>query len=208
MANVLRWQKNLIGDLAVDIWNTLGNGNQVDAFANMELKLGYRNRGDKEEDWKEYASTFQSRQMVCGADREHLNNVHNCSMIPIFDLGALHHDYYLLNIRIPSLYLSTKNVTGKVKKNLGPNLDIWLLCNNQNGGFTMMYLSFKTIFFFVTFIQMIWFFRSLLKIGRKPQILEVMLLTVASFLTILNLPVEYLTLAYNLSWIQLFEKSR
>ena len=82
----------MIGDLAVDIWNTHGNGSQsmVDAFANMELKLGYRNRGDKEEDWKEYASIFQSRQMVCRADREHLNNVHNCSMIPIFDLGTLH----------------------------------------------------------------------------------------------------------------------
>jgi len=47
---------------------------------------------------------------------EHYN--YNCSVMPLFELGSLYHDYYLLNIRLPS----------DINKNqgLGHIVDLWL----------------------------------------------------------------------------------
>lgn len=43
---------------------------------------------------------------------------YNCSVMPLFELGSLYHDYYLLNIRLPS----------DMNKNqgLGHVVDLWL----------------------------------------------------------------------------------
>ena len=74
----------------------------------IDARLGYRNKGDPEDQWKEYARSFEARNLDCDID-EHMKldgYYYNCSMLPLFDLGALHHDFYLLNIRLPT-YLSS-----------------------------------------------------------------------------------------------------
>lgn len=45
---------------------------------------------------------------------------YNCSVIPLFELGSLHHDFYLLNIRLPVDHKRKINV------NLGHIADMWL----------------------------------------------------------------------------------
>ena len=45
---------------------------------------------------------------------------YNCSIIPLFELGSLHHDFYLLNIRLPVDH--KKNINSR----LGHIADIWL----------------------------------------------------------------------------------
>ena len=51
-----------------------------------------------------YARSFESRNLDCNIDpdlsmEERAGTYYNCSMLPLFDLGSLHHDFYLLNIR-------------------------------------------------------------------------------------------------------------
>ena len=48
--------------------------------------------------------SFESRNLDCNIDpdlsmEERAGTYYNCSMLPLFDLGSLHHDFYLLNIR-------------------------------------------------------------------------------------------------------------
>ena len=49
--------------------------------------------------------SFESRNLDCNIDpdlsmEERAGTYYNCSMLPLFDLGSLHHDFYLLNIRL------------------------------------------------------------------------------------------------------------
>ena len=66
----------------------------------------YRNKGDPPHAWKEYAHSFVHRNLDCEIDEDlkRVGYYYNCSTIPLFDLGSLHHDYYLVNLRLPSVY--------------------------------------------------------------------------------------------------------
>ena len=40
----------------------------------------------------------------CVQDKKREGYFYNCSTITLFELGSLHHDYYLLNLRLPSIF--------------------------------------------------------------------------------------------------------
>ena len=62
---------------------------------------------------------------------------YNCSTIPLFDLGSLHHDYYLVNLRIPSAFdFDGLDLTPIENDKLGKLVDLWMISIHQNGGFT------------------------------------------------------------------------
>ena len=42
--------------------------------------------------------------MTTFQDKKRDGYYYNCSTITLFELGSLHHDYYLLNLRLPSIY--------------------------------------------------------------------------------------------------------
>lgn len=141
--------------------------------------------------------------------------LYNCSLLPLFELGALHHDYYLLNLRFPVIYDNNRG--------LGPVADLWLVAINQNGGFTKVWLSLKTVFFPMVIGVMIWFWRRVQLLARQPTLLESMLMALGVALTILNcklnhrpdkkfnkfpgivtlVPLEYLTLSFEMPFMLL-----
>lgn len=51
--------------------------------------------------------------------------MYNCSHVPLFELGSLHHDFYLLNVRLPVDMLDTSEKTGMNTK-LGHINDMWV----------------------------------------------------------------------------------
>jgi hypothetical protein len=67
----------------------------------LDTRLAYRNKYDKDNDWKLYAESMEERTLDCEIDEEKAGYTYNCGLIPLFELGSLHHDFYLLNIRIP-----------------------------------------------------------------------------------------------------------
>ena len=206
-----RWQQNLIGVLTTDIEYQGEEGcheEQMEARVSVwiDARLGYRNKGDPEDQWRLYAKSFEARNLDCSIDEDKKIDgyYYNCSMLPLFDLGALHHDYYLLNIRLPTVYLDTQNNPIHVNEGLGKLVDLWLVAINQNGGFTQIWVTMKTIFFPVIVAELVWFWRRVTMLTRPPTLLEKMLFSLGLALTFLNLPLEYCTLLYEMPWINLF----
>ena len=200
-----RWQQTLMTVLSMDIEYEDGFDHDARVHLLINARLGYRNKGDPPHAWKEYAHSFVHRNLDCDID-EPLKKVgyyYNCSTIPLFDLASLHHDYYLINLRIPSIYDYDGHEIS-INDKLGKLVDLWLISIHQNGGFTKVWMSLKTIFFPAVIIEMVWMYKRLQLLPRPPTLLEKMLLALGSSLTLLNLPMEYLTLSFDLPWINLF----
>ena len=191
-----RWQQNLIGVLAADIEYQKEDELEERVEVILEVKLGYSNKGDNDGEWKEYSHRVAVRNLDCmiDKDRKISGNYYNCSILPIFDLGTLYHDYYLLNIKLS--IMNTNNKLGKL-------VELWLNVINQNGGFTQIWVTFKSISFPVIIVELVWFLRRVTLLSRPPTLLEKMLLSLGTALTFLNIPVEYLSLAYEMPWLPL-----
>lgn len=189
-----RWQQNLIGILVFEIIYDKIVEMPPNVLLFMDVRLGYRNDGDADDDWKPYAEGIIERNLDCEPDPHH--SAYSCSMVPLFELGSLHHDFYLLNIRF------------QMNTNLGHLKDLTLVGIHQNGGFTRVWWTMKTAFFPLILMTMSWFWNRVHQLNRQPVLLEYMLLSVGAALTILNVPIELLTLYLDLPFMPLLQDIR
>ncbi|XP_030372992.1 protein wntless [Scaptodrosophila lebanonensis] len=199
-----RWQQNLIGVLQVDI---AYGATLMEAPKELQLtidtRLAYRNKGDAENDWKLYAHSVEQRYLDCHASHvSQSETLYTCDMIPLFELGALHHSFYLLNLRFPVDTLKQMNL------NIGHMHDLTLTAIHQNGGFTKVWLLLKTLLFPFVVGIMIWFWRRVHILQRSPALLEYMLIYLGGALTFLNLPLEYLSLGIEMPYMLLLSDVR
>jgi hypothetical protein len=171
----------------------------------MKARLGYRNRGDADGDWKLIADSFVHRNLDCDIDddKKRPGYYYNCSMLNMFELGSLHHDYYLLNVRLPSIFTEDGRQFGK-NEDIGELVDIHLSAIIQNGGFTKIWVGMKTLLFPAIVLEMIWFWRRIKMLPRESTLLEKMLFALGSALTLLNVPLEFFTLYFDMPWLTLF----
>ncbi|XP_054280120.1 protein wntless [Macrosteles quadrilineatus] len=197
-----RWQQHLIGVLQFDIAYHADTEMDPRTILTLDGRLGYRNRGDPDGDWKYYASSVEQRILDCSIENKRDGYHYNCSFIPLFELGSLHHDFYLLNIRLPVDHDKGMNL------GLGHIEDIWLVAINQTGGFTKVWVSLKLIFFPFIIGIMVWFWNRVHQLSRAPVLLEYMLLFLGSALTFLNMPLELLTLFFDLPFMLLLSDIR
>ena len=191
-----RWQQNLIGVLQFDVAYHPDAEMEERVLVTIDARLAYRNKGDPDDAWKHYASSVEERMLDCSLSTKQKGFHYDCSIVPLFELGSLHHDFYLLNIRLPV-------GTDKINQGLGHVQDIWLVAINQNGGFTKVWVSLKTVFFPCIIIIMIWFWKRVHQLSRSPALLEYMLVFLGVALTFLNMPLEYLTLAFDMPFMLL-----
>jgi hypothetical protein len=105
---------------------------------------------------------------------------------------------------VPTVYLDDEKQVHEINSALGKLVDIWLVAINQNGGFTKVWVSLKTIFFPIILVELWWFWGRIRLLARSPNLLEKSLLALGLALSFLNLPLEYFTLAYDMPWINLF----
>ncbi|XP_046426911.1 protein wntless isoform X2 [Neodiprion fabricii] len=192
-----RWQQNLIGVLQVDIMYHSQMEIVPGTRITLDAKLAYRNKGDPDYAWKPYAASIEERPLDCTIDLKTDDYIYNCSVVPLFELGSLFHDYYLLNVRLPA------DTDRNINQGLGHVTDLLLTVINQNGGFTKVWVSLKTIFFPIIVCVLAWYWRRVHMLSRSPDLLEYMLLVLGSALTFLNMPLEYLTLAYDMPFMLL-----
>ncbi|XP_034948603.1 protein wntless [Chelonus insularis] len=197
-----RWQQNLIGVLQIEIVHH--NEFQIAPRTpiTLDARLAYRNKGDPDHAWKPYAASRIKRYLDCPINSPKENYNYNCGIIPLFELGSLYHDYYLLNIRLP---IDTEK---NINQGLGHITDILLTVINQNGGFTKVWVSLKTIFFPIVICFLIWYWRRVHLLSRSPALLEYMLLALGLAVTFLNMPLEYLTLSYDMPFMLLLSDIR
>lgn len=191
-----RWQQNLIGVLQVDVGYHSQLEVQPRSTITIDARLAYRNKGDADNKWKLYTQSVEKRHLDCDIEIKAEEYLYNCTAIPLFELGSLFHDYYLLNVRLPV-------DTPDMNINIGHVQDMWLTVINQNGGFTKVWLSLKTVFFPCIIAILVWFWRRIHMLQRKPVLLEKMLLGLGIALCLLNMPIEYLTLHFDLPFMLL-----
>ncbi|XP_063369700.1 protein wntless [Cydia amplana] len=191
-----RWQQNLIGVLQVDIQYHAEMEVQPRSLITIDARLAYRNKGDPEDEWKLYTQSVEKRHLDCDIPVKSKEYLYNCSALPLFELGSLFHDFYLLNIRLPV-------DTPEMNAHIGHVQDMWLTVINQNGGFTKVWVSLKTVFFPCIIAIIAWFWRRVHILQRKPVLLEKMLLSLGISLCLLNMPLEYFTLHFDLPFMLL-----
>lgn len=158
---------------------------------------------DPEDKWYYYAHAEEKRIMDCtpeeGAHPKE-GYPYNCSPVPLFELGSLFHDYYLLNVRLP--------VENGKNLHLPQIHDIHLQIIHMNGGFTMVWVYMKTCFFPVLALIMFWFWRRVHILSRTPALLEYMLISLGGALLFLDLPIEYFSLYFDMPFMLLLNDIR
>lgn len=122
---------------------------------------------------------------------------YDCGTIPLFELGSLHHDFYLLNVRLP------RDTESKMNYDLGYVRDLHLSVIYQNGGFTKVWVSLKTVFFPFVVGIVVWFWHRVHLLSRSPALLEYMLVYLGGALTLLNLPLEWFTMVFDMPFMLL-----
>ncbi|KAL3313730.1 hypothetical protein Ciccas_007669 [Cichlidogyrus casuarinus] len=204
-----KWFQQMVAILMLDIKYKSEFEALQDSSVSFHVRLGYRNHGDGVNEWKELAHSLETRPLSCKLDPDTKKHAHNgqdksssffydCEILPLFTLGSVHYDYYLVNIRIPSM--ANKNIN----THLGLLQDIWMVEIHQNGGFTKVWFALKTVMFPVTLAALIFFWRRVLELERRPTFLERTTLTLGVVISILNLPIEWLSLVINVPfWLVL-----
>ncbi|XP_018007690.1 protein wntless isoform X2 [Hyalella azteca] len=200
-----RWQQNLIGTLIPEVFydeNDTGkqpsSQHDIETQLTVDARLAYQNKGDPDDKWTPLASSVEERKLECSILAEHRKPgyQYSCSLIPLFELGSLHHDFYLLNLRLPN------KLAGKeVNRGLSRLENLMVAFINQNGGFTKVWVSLKTVFFPLVVVALVWFWRRICLLARPPALLECCILELGAALTLLNLPLEYLTLLVDCPWM-------
>ncbi|XP_038218281.1 protein wntless [Zerene cesonia] len=196
-----RWQQNLIGVLQMDIKYHSQMEIKPHSTVTIDARLAYRNKGDPDDAWKLYTLSVEKRNLDCDIEIKSEEYLYNCTAMPLFELGSLYHDYYLLNIRLP---VDTKDMNAHI----GHIQDMWVTVINQNGGFTKVWLSLKTVFFPCIIGILVWFWRRIHMLQRKPVLLEEMLFALGIAMCILDMPIEYLTLHFDLPFMLLLSDVR
>lgn len=164
----------------------------------LDFRLGYRNKGDKPGDWKLLAESVEDRKLECTKGNETFH--YDCDVLHAFEISSIHHDYYLLNLRLPPS--REKNIhVGQIK-------DISLVEIHQNGGFTFVWFSIKTAVFPCVLIVLVWFWRRIQLMCRPANLLEKTLFALGITMTILNFPVEWMTLWLNMPFMLLLNDIR
>ncbi|KAK0059222.1 protein wntless [Biomphalaria pfeifferi] len=173
-----RWFQNLIAVMDVNVEydedNPYPENNKPEML--IEAKLFYRDKEDDESDWKLLTESSEQRKLDCTIEpeRRRNGNLYNCELISLFELGSVHYDYYLINIRLPIDPRNTMNRIGKLA-------DMHVIAIFQNGGFTKVWFSMKTV---------------------------LTIFALGIILSIMNCPIEWLTLAVNMPFMMLLNDIR
>ena len=177
----------------------------------LNVKLAYRNSKDYDDDWHLIASNSKiSKKFKCYKNIYSLD----CDVIQLFELGSVHHEFYAINIKLgESAILNTIKDHDSMNKNLYvvkelPEARLVLTFIYQTGGFTQMWLIMKSCVLPFVFILMCWFWNRIVKLDRKSNLIERMLFSLGLATTLLNLPVEWLTLYFDLKFMLLYSDLR
>ncbi|KAJ8306651.1 hypothetical protein KUTeg_017196 [Tegillarca granosa] len=79
---------------------------------------------------------------------------------------------------------------------------------HQNGGFTIVWFSMKTVMFPMVLTVLIWFWRRIKLLSRSPNLLERTLFALGITMTFLNFPMEWLTLWIDIPFMLLMNDIR
>ncbi|CAD5113525.1 DgyrCDS2687 [Dimorphilus gyrociliatus] len=186
-----RWFQYMVGVIHIDWKPTTG---KQASLSNSELalnvKLGYR---DERTNWTVMAQSTEKRSLDCVKEKDY----YECDIIPLYEIGSVHHDFYLLNL----MYNTTKVRDLQIDS-------IYLHVILQTGGFTRVWLSLKTVTFPLIIGLVIFFWNRIRKLSRSANLLEKIIFGMGLTLAFLDCPIEWLTLGMKIPFMLLLNDIR
>ncbi|XP_028394736.1 protein wntless homolog A-like [Dendronephthya gigantea] len=175
-----RWHQFLVGVMSLDI--TTKNKKRLDhPIVTMDMRLGARDKTDSS--WKQLAKSREQRDHTCEQDE---GGIWDCDEMPAFELGSVHYDNYLINIRLPY---------GKgYNEDFGQIYSVNIVEIHQNGGFTRMWFGLKTVLAPLLIAAVVWFRRRINRLARRPFLFETTIFWLGFTIAILDFPLEWFTL--------------
>uniref|UniRef100_A0A3Q0S673 Wnt ligand secretion mediator n=1 Tax=Amphilophus citrinellus TaxID=61819 RepID=A0A3Q0S673_AMPCI len=79
---------------------------------------------------------------------------------------------------------------------------------HQNGGFTKVWVSMKTVFSPWMLVATVWYWDRIRLMARPPVLLEKVIFALGLSVTFLNMPVEWLSMGFEWTWMLLFEDAQ
>lgn len=175
-----RWFQYMVGVIHIDWKPTVEDkALKTDPELTVNVRLGHR---DNSTNWTIDAQSTEKRTLSCVKVIYNLyyfychsikftisslskdKDYYECDIIPLYEIGSVHHDFYLLNLQL-------SNFSKTVNKGLNPE-DIYLHVILQTGGFTRVWFSLKTITFPCIISLIIFFWHRIRKLSRPSNLLE------------------------------------
>lgn len=195
--------QNMLAVLQVDIEHSDKVPLSKNPVLQLDVRLGARDEGDDEDDWKQIASSVEDRNLQCTLEKgKGEGYLYDCELLQLFELGSISNHYYLVNIRLPVNFLKGYNV------GIGKVVDISIHLIHQNGGFTIVWMSMKSVLFVMVLSLLIWFWRRIMQLGRPPNLLERTLFSLGVVMSILDCPIELLQLGVDIPFMLLLNDIR
>ncbi|EGT40824.1 hypothetical protein CAEBREN_32250 [Caenorhabditis brenneri] len=140
------WFQFLLGVLHVDVEYSEHFKYVVHASLELEVRMGYREKGSKKNDWKKLTTSNVTRVLECTIPEEDkkTGSTYDCDMLDLFELGSSSYPFYLINIRIPIDQQACQYDPRSSNCQIGKLTGLRLIEIHQNGGFTLVWLWMKT----------------------------------------------------------------
>ncbi|XP_071380441.1 protein wntless homolog [Centroberyx affinis] len=175
--------------------------NQIEEGVIITIDAGLAYRDDVLSDWTTTFHSVEQRPLTCmfsiPKTFENEGRFYDCDPIPFIELGSVAHKYYLINLRLP--------VNDTMNVGIGEIKDIHVVGIHQNGGFTKVWISMKTVFSPWIFAATAWYWGRISLMTRPPVLLEKVIFALGISMTFLNVPVEWLSMGFEWTWMLLFE---
>ncbi|XP_071477676.1 protein wntless homolog [Diadema antillarum] len=196
----------MLGVMSLDIVYDQNNAMGENPELTLVILMSYNNNDDASGEWHSLYKVNETRKMTCSFShemvKEYVGYNYDCEPIPLFELGTVHHKHYLLNVRLPVVHHGP-NKGQNLNQDLGSIQDLTLVEIHQNGGFTLVWFTLKTAMFPLIILAMIWFWKRIVQLARAPVLLERTILALAITISILNLPLEWLTFWHDMPYMLL-----
>ncbi|XP_034438605.1 protein wntless homolog isoform X2 [Hippoglossus hippoglossus] len=193
------WFQYVLAVLQFDIEFKMINQIEDDVIITIDAGIAYRDNGMSE--WTTQFHSVEQRPLRCmlGVPKTYENegSFYQCDPIPFMELGTVAHKYFLINLRLP--------VNDTMNVGIGEIKDIHMVGIHQNGGFTKVWISIKTVFSPWILVATAWYWYRISLMARPPVLLEKVIFALGVSMTFLNVPVEWLSLGFEWTWMLLFE---
>ncbi|KAM7012161.1 protein wntless homolog [Tautogolabrus adspersus] len=193
------WFHYMLAVLQFDIAFKMINPIEDDVIITIDARLAHRD--DLKSEWSTKFHSVEQRPLKCTFEvakaYENEGRFYQCDPVPFMELGSVAHKYFLINLRLP--------VNDTVNVGIGDIKDVHVVGIHQNGGFTKVWISMKTVFTPWISVETVWYWRRISLMARPPVLLEKVIFALGISMTFLNVPVEWLSLGFEWTWMLLYE---
>jgi len=167
----------------------------TDTKAVLTYKGGIFGRDDVSDDWTPlHKPNMHHYTLQCSVEPE--TKILDCNNVPLYELGSVFYNYYLINLQLP--------VRNHYNTNIRRLDHLSITEIHQNGGFTKVYVGQKSVVCPLLLVATLLFIRQTYHIPG-PGLLVNKVITALGFVNVLfNLPLEYFSLFYDVPGLRVW----